>query len=1001
MTNDPDIQQKIAELEATLKLSLPDSAREAIERELAALKGQATSVEQEVSGDSAVGVAGDAQDSPITTGDENTVGQVRIEGDSHGQTIGVNLGIAIMGRPLEDDEKRRLGWYLNNLANNLVQLRLQGIASRLSHEGEGVALPNVYVMLATESLKQTVLTTPDEIERYFEDGKAQEVREAYDPDQVLPDQAIVRVEPRAQHQTSEESSPSDVVISRAVLVHDAIAHHPRLVLRGEPGSGKSTVLFYLAWLLARRGLGDKLTEEQTQMLKGWKEHLLPVILPLRTLAGNLGNVRLNDANDLADPPSATPLVTQTLHTAMQHNDTRRIDDLLDGALQRGSAIIFCDGLDEVPVEGKAGERASRRTTLQAVKAFATTYPAVPVVVTCRTRAFSEHLERMLGPSWHIETLAPLTLGQVRHFVPHWYGELVQKHYLRQEQASQYAEDLLVAITDPSRERLRDMASTPLLLTLMAWVLCENTILPRDRADLYEAILNLLLEEWDKLQRHQRLEHAIGLPGWDGKRLLPVLDRLSYEAHVNADSKDGRGRLDKTKLERALRSQFEQAGSNEADAARAAVLCVAYFEQRSGLIAPDGEQNYVFAHLTLQEYCAGRHMLRRRDAHMLVMQHRQEDRWHEPIKLGVGVIQKTNGERVDRVLRCLVAREENGELKPTPDWYRDLILAGEIGEERNWQQMKEDFVEIEPIQRDLRAGLATLLNDPAHPIPTVERVRAGFLLGDLGDPRPGVCSLPPAMVRIEGGEFMMGDEDKAHPVSISTFEIARYPLTNAQYKLFIDDNGYNPSRPWWDEAGRAWLQNKKVQEPREWNHERFGIARPNHPVSIYWYEAVAFCRWLTQRLQDGYTYRLPTEAEWEYAARRDTLRIYPWGNAEPDGERANYGGTYNGTTAVGCFPLGATPNGLQDMAGNVWEWTGSIYKPYPYDPTDGREDTRQPLGNRFVFRGCGWLYQLNTLRASFRSHNLPDYQDYDLGFRPARCLSQNNRVVCKKVCFFCA
>jgi formylglycine-generating enzyme required for sulfatase activity len=276
-----------------------------------------------------------------------------------------------------------------------------------------------------------------------------------------------------------------------------------------------------------------------------------------------------------------------------------------------------------------------------------------------------------------------------------------------------------------------------------------------------------------------------------------------------------------------------------------------------------------------------------------------------------------------------------------------------------------------------------------------RFQAAGVLTKVGDPRPGVCTLPPAMLRIEGGTFVIGNpkgrekyknEINDKPMTIAPFEIARYPITNAQYKRFIDDDGYNPARPWWDEAGKAWLQNKKVQQPRYWDNKQFGIARPNHPVvRISWYEAVAFCRWLTQRLQDGYIYRLPTEAEWEYAARRATRRIYPWGNEEPDGERANYNRNHEGTTAVGLFPLGATPDGLQDMAGNVWDWTGSVYKPYPYDPADGREDISTPSNKRFVIRGGGWLGQSIDLRASYRSFYSPDYHLFNLGFRPARHL----------------
>jgi formylglycine-generating enzyme required for sulfatase activity len=145
--------------------------------------------------------------------------------------------------------------------------------------------------------------------------------------------------------------------------------------------------------------------------------------------------------------------------------------------------------------------------------------------------------------------------------------------------------------------------------------------------------------------------------------------------------------------------------------------------------------------------------------------------------------------------------------------------------------------------------------------------------------------------------------------------------------------------------------------------------------VSWYEAVAFCRWLTQHRRynpDGYIYRLPSEAEWEYAARRTTDRTYPWGNAEPDAERANFEEIYDGTTAVGCFPPGATPeDGISDLAGTVWEWTRSEYRDYPYDPTDGREAMDDPAEKCFTLRSGGWNERSILLRASLRFNPPPD------------------------------
>ncbi len=148
--------------------------------------------------------------------------------------------------------------------------------------------------------------------------------------------------------------------------------------------------------------------------------------------------------------------------------------------------------------------------------------------------------------------------------------------------------------------------------------------------------------------------------------------------------------------------------------------------------------------------------------------------------------------------------------------------------------------------------------------------------------------------------------------------------------------------------------------------------------------MAFCVWLTQHLNDGFGYGLPSEAEWEYAARGVERRVYPWGNApEPDDERANFDQVFDGTTAVGCFSLGATPEELLDMAGNGWEWTRSAFRPYPYDPNDGREQPDDPARKRFTFRGGSWSNQPIRLRAAFRGLRTPDDLNQRVGFRLAR------------------
>jgi formylglycine-generating enzyme required for sulfatase activity len=148
------------------------------------------------------------------------------------------------------------------------------------------------------------------------------------------------------------------------------------------------------------------------------------------------------------------------------------------------------------------------------------------------------------------------------------------------------------------------------------------------------------------------------------------------------------------------------------------------------------------------------------------------------------------------------------------------------------------------------------------------------------------------------------------------------------------------------------------------------------VRVSWYDAADYCRWLSEAT--GKPYRLPTEAEWEKAARGTEGNIYPWGdswdrkrcNTKEDGRRD--------TTPVGAYPLGASPYGLLDMAGNVWEWTTSLLWNYPYQADDGREDPSSPDSR--VLRGGSWLNLYDTARTTYRRSYVPAYHSRLHGFR---------------------
>jgi formylglycine-generating enzyme required for sulfatase activity len=253
-----------------------------------------------------------------------------------------------------------------------------------------------------------------------------------------------------------------------------------------------------------------------------------------------------------------------------------------------------------------------------------------------------------------------------------------------------------------------------------------------------------------------------------------------------------------------------------------------------------------------------------------------------------------------------------------------------------------------------------------------RLEIGDRLAELGDPRPGVGldanGLPDIdWVEVPGGDFLFGDKkERRH---LDTFWIARYPITNAQYRAFIDAGGYEDER-WWE--GLA----ERIQSPRD-----PGWSQANRPrESVTWREAVAFTRWLSERT--GAEIRLPTEVEWEKAARGTDGREYPWG----DGYRAGQAnldekGKKDGpsdlgqTTAVGLYPHGASPLGLMDMAGNAWEWCVNPYTDPEKTDTGGRDPR--------ALRGGSWRYNPENARAAYRSWHYPVFWYDDRGFRVLR------------------
>jgi formylglycine-generating enzyme required for sulfatase activity len=245
---------------------------------------------------------------------------------------------------------------------------------------------------------------------------------------------------------------------------------------------------------------------------------------------------------------------------------------------------------------------------------------------------------------------------------------------------------------------------------------------------------------------------------------------------------------------------------------------------------------------------------------------------------------------------------------------------------------------------------------------------------------------PEMILIPAGEFLMGsdpqkdpharsDEQPQHTLFLPDYAIAKTPVTNAQYALFLRASRHKPPRHW-----RVW----------RWKHRWPPLGRKNYPViNVSWHDALAYCRWLAE--VTGKPYHLPNEPEWEKAARGTDGRIHPWGNVwEP--RRCNIGEELGKecTTPVDAYPEGASPYGLLDAIGNVWEWTRSLWgrslaEPefkYPYDPADGRENLRAADDVRRVLRGVSFFNDRASARCASRYRYSPANRYVSVGFRVA-------------------
>lgn len=302
------------------------------------------------------------------------------------------------------------------------------------------------------------------------------------------------------------------------------------------------------------------------------------------------------------------------------------------------------------------------------------------------------------------------------------------------------------------------------------------------------------------------------------------------------------------------------------------------------------------------------------------------------------------------------------------------------------QIPTDLPTSEPI--NVEPSLTQTVNPTNTQVPPTATLEPTLTPTEVDDPNFRISEKDQSeQIFIPAGEFIMGTEETdaqhffnngvaypevpMHTVYLDGYWIDKFEVTNARYALCVAEGACTP----------PWVNFSNTREEYYGNPEF-----DNFPViMVDWWQASTFCEWAGGKL--------PTEAEWEKAARGTDGRKYPWGNDPITDDKANFcdknctrehanpgfDDGFADTAPVGSFPNGASPYGVMDMAGNVWEWTSSVPMEYPYDPNDGRED---PDGYYHVWRGGPWSNGTWWIRSTLRYKSVPKYWYENLGFRCA-------------------
>jgi len=759
----------------------------------------------------------------------------------------------------------------------------------------------------------------------------------------------------SEHPRSQDAETAITSGEATLAFRTVFPQHRKLFIEGQPGAGKTTFLKLVASCLARDGLGLECHEGVP-----WRKHHLgldggappvPIFLRVADL------VALLIANSRPGCRDDRFWFIELLETRNKNSTGFPNRDYWIDQLEHGKALLLVDGLDE------SGDERIRERVLEILQDACAHWGESQIVVSSRPIQ-ARFLEDM---GFHHTIIEPFGTNDITSFVDRWIEalyHLTPGEPLEAEE-DEYKEGLLSAIL--GMPQIKRIATNPVMLTCLCVVHWNEGRLPEGRSRVYRAVIKWLIAARSAKREEAGFSDIFARNGFarlalhmmDGEGGKQVVIDLEPAAEL---------------LEPLVQREFSDLKTSE-EYRKKGKEWLRFECLGSGIVEEMNNSRVRFWHLTFQEYLAGRQLAFLSDYDQkdkpdakpedswwpIVKPHLSNPQWRETIELLPGcLLDDGGGRRVDLLLDRVL-----GERGAKPSLAREARIVGIMGHLFHSLEVfkyKADATLREEYRKARQRALEIFTEEGSQKVPVNQRIETAEALGRGGDPR-----LTPETIECLPIPGMRG------------LKLGKYPVTVEEYQRFVDGRGYDDTygkaRTYWDEAGWKFKTKNEWEAPEHWERQ---LETPNRPVvEVSWYEATAYCRWLSD-VRDR-SYRLPTAAEWE-ATARPKKGEYPWGTKKPNPELANYGESgINDPTPVGLYPRGAGPAGHLDLAGNVWEWCederewGDMYR--------GKED---PAETARALRGGGCWGGAEFLLVSLRRGGPARYRGHSLGFRVLLC-----------------